>query len=317
MSKYSLFPITDHKAMSLYDELARTFWSHEDLDYSLDQSGYDILPEAIKESVDSILSFFAISDAVVNENLGVNFIDQAPNKELRRVYELQAGNESIHEFTYNLLIDAMILDPVYKTELQNALVNSAVIDKKVLFAEKYLKSEKMTKWEVLAFMCVEGIFFSSSFAFIYWLQDYFGNKTALTNSSMPAFFLSNEYIARDEHLHTKIGGHSLKVLGGIPEAELEKAHNIIRDAVETESVFVNAVIPDFDETLTKSNMREHVKVCADIVCDLANIPRIYNTNTKFKSVAGMALPTNNSFFERRNHSYELANNTGLHRLEEF
>jgi ribonucleoside-diphosphate reductase subunit M2 len=46
---------------------------------------------------------------------------------------------------------------------------------------------------LVAFACIEGIFFSGSFCSIYWLK-----KRGL----MPGLTFSNELISRDEGLHT-------------------------------------------------------------------------------------------------------------------
>jgi ribonucleotide reductase beta subunit family protein with ferritin-like domain len=54
---------------------------------------------------------------------------------------------------------------------------------------------------VVAFACVEGIFFSGSFCAIFWLK-----KRGL----MPGLTFSNELISRDEGLHTDFACHMYK-----------------------------------------------------------------------------------------------------------
>ena len=72
-------------------------------------------------------------------------------------------------------------------------------------------------------LCVEGIFFSSSFAAIYWIK-----KRGL----MPGLTLSNEFISRDEALHTEF---AIMIYSKLVE-KLDKtdAQNIVREAVAIE-----------------------------------------------------------------------------------
>lgn len=321
---YSIYPIQDKTSFAFFESLVQLFWSHKALDYSKDREGYETLTPDLKKALDSVLSFFAVSDSVVNENIAFNFYTDAPTPELKLAYSMQEANEAIHAVTYNELINTMVLDRDYKEQLFKAVVNSDVIQQKIDFAEKYMQrpakslGETTSVRHILAFMCVEGIFFSTSFAFIYWLQDHFGNMTSISNKTMPALFQSNEYIARDEALHTRIAGHALGLHGGV--WDVGEAHDIIREAVEVESVFVREVFPDTGKVLTKDNMIDHVKVCANVLCEIAGIPLIpeyEGIETKFKSLLGMVVPSMNSFFERHNSSYELPVNDGLVEREDF
>ena len=58
---------------------------------------------------------------------------------------------------------------------------------------KWIGDESPFAARLVAFACVEGIFFSGSFCAIYWLK-----KRGL----MPGLTFSNELISRDEGMHT-------------------------------------------------------------------------------------------------------------------
>jgi ribonucleotide reductase beta subunit family protein with ferritin-like domain len=140
-----------------------------------------------------ILAFFAASDGIVLENLGVRFMNEVQLSEARAFYGLQIAMESIHSITYSTLIDTYIKDREQKDKLFNALHEYECIKKKGDWAIKWINDKKSTfATRLVAFACVEGIFFSGAFCAIYWLK-----KRGL----MPGLTFSNELISRDEALH--------------------------------------------------------------------------------------------------------------------
>ena len=74
-----------------------------------------------------VLAFFAASDGIVNENLGMNFATECQYPEARCFYGFQIAMENIHSETYSLLIDTYIKDQQEKQFLFNALGNIDVI----------------------------------------------------------------------------------------------------------------------------------------------------------------------------------------------
>lgn len=79
---------------------------------------------------------------------------------------------------------------VHRDFLFNAIENLPCVAKKANWALNWINHESATFPErVVAFAAVEGIFFSGSFAAIFWLK-----KRGL----MPGLTFSNELISRDE-----------------------------------------------------------------------------------------------------------------------
>ena len=114
--------------------------------------------------------------------------------EARAFYGFQIAMENIHSEMYSLLIDTYINNKEDKTKLFNALENYPCIKKKADWAKKWIDDKRSNfATRLLAFACVEGIFFSGSFCSIYWLK-----KRQL----MPGLTFSNELISRDEGMHT-------------------------------------------------------------------------------------------------------------------
>lgn len=138
------------------------------------------------------------------------------------------SRENIHSETYSLLIDTYIKDPARRTYLFEAIDTIPCIKKKADWALKWISDDRSTFAErLIAFAAVEGIFFSGSFASIFWLK-----KRGL----MPGLTFSNELISRDEGLHTDFACLLFTHLRRRPHPEtIEK---IIREAVKIEQEFL-------------------------------------------------------------------------------
>lgn len=83
-----------------------------------------------------------------------------------------------------------ITDINFRNHLFNAIETMECVKKKADWALRWIANKEATFGErVIAFAAVEGIFFSGSFAAIFWLK-----KRGL----MPGLTFSNELISRDE-----------------------------------------------------------------------------------------------------------------------
>ena len=83
----------------------------------------------------------------------------------------QVAMENIHSEAYSLLIDTYIKDSEEKTHLFNAIETIPAIMKKANWALNWINADNASYAErVVAYASVEGIFFSGSFAAIFWLK---------------------------------------------------------------------------------------------------------------------------------------------------
>jgi ribonucleoside-diphosphate reductase subunit M2 len=102
------------------------------------------------------------------------------------------------------------------------------IKKKADWALRWISSKEATFGErLIAFAAVEGIFFSGSFASIFWLK-----KRGL----MPGLTHSNELISRDEGLHRDFACLLYQHLNNKPSEK--RIQEIIREAVSIEQVHI-------------------------------------------------------------------------------
>jgi ribonucleoside-diphosphate reductase beta chain len=311
---HALFPLLDKTAYGFYETLVSTFWSHEALDYSKDRAGFLALPEALQHTLLSILSFFAVSDVIVGEHV-LNTLIETAGRESQLALAMQSANEAVHAVTYNKLIEAIVVDESQRYSLYNGMLNGKAL------ANKFNPHpDGSLLGRLLSFLFVEGVMFSSSFAYIFWLQDYLGTRLEKSNVNLPATFGANEYIARDEALHTHITAHI--ILTKFPNLDLSKSclskvKEQLKFAVEAECKFVDEVIPDFNSTMNKQLVKDHVMSCADAQLALLGLPPVYNKTSTFTNLIGASVPTNNSFFERRSTVYTKLENNGLILVEKF
>ena len=91
--------------------------------------------------------------------------------EARFFYGFQIAIENIHSEMYSLLIETLIKDKVEKDNLFNAIETLPSVQKKAVWALNWINKDKASFGErVIGFAAVEGIFFSGSFAAIFWLK---------------------------------------------------------------------------------------------------------------------------------------------------
>jgi len=179
----------------MYKKAEASFWTAEEMDLSKDVHDWNNrLSDNERHFVSHVLAFFAASDGIVNENLLERFSNEVQAAEARCFYGFQIMMENIHSETYSLLIDTYIKDPAERDYLFDAVETVPCIKRKAEWALKWISDKDSCFGErLVAFAAVEGIFFSGSFASIFWLK-----KRGL----MPGLTFSNELISRDEGMHT-------------------------------------------------------------------------------------------------------------------
>ena len=192
--RFCTFPIRYHDIWEMYKKAEASFWTAEEIDLMEDTRHWENLNNDERHFISHVLAFFASSDGIVNENLGVRFMNEIQIPEARAFYSFQITMESIHSETYATLIESYIKDPQEKTKLFKAIQTIPIIKRKAEWALKWITSSDSFAERLIAFACVEGIFFSGSFCAIFWLKK---------RGMMPGLTFSNELISRDEGLHRR------------------------------------------------------------------------------------------------------------------
>lgn len=295
-NRYVMFPIKDNDIWSMYKKQVDSFWRAEEIDLSKDLDHWNRLKNEEQYFIKMILAFFAASDGIVLENLGLRFLGDVQLAEARAFYGFQIAMENIHSETYSLLIDTYIRDREEKNKLFEAMQNFPCIEKKARWAQKWINDKRSSfATRLVAFACVEGIHFSGSFCAIYWLK-----KRGL----MPGLTFSNQLISRDEALHTEFA----VLLYNKLEKQLskKKINDIITEAVNIEKEFICEAIPCRLIGMNSEMMNQYIEFVADRLAVQLGIEKIYNAINPFDWMEMISLESKISFFEQKNAEYALA-----------
>ena len=296
-SRFVLFPIQSNPIWKMYKMAMNCFWKSDEINLTRDYKDWERLNEDEQHFIKYVLAFFAASDGIVTENLAVRFMSDVKLAEARCFYGFQIAMENIHSETYSLLIDSFIKDDGEKTKLFEAINNFPCIQKKANWAIKWMESESESfAKRLVAFSCVEGIFFSGAFCSIYWLK-----KRGL----MPGLTFSNELISRDEALHCEFAVLLYKMLSNkLTTAEILL---IVTEAVSIEKEFICDALPCRLIGMNAGLMSQYIEFVADRLLQQFGVSKHYNASNPFDFMDMISLEGKTNFFERRVGEYNLVN----------
>ena len=297
--RFVMFPIKDKAIWDMYKKQVECFWRAEEVDLSKDLASWETLTNDEKNFIKTIIAFFAASDGIVLENLAARFMGDVQLCEARAFYGFQIAMENIHSEMYSLLIDTYIKDKAEKTHLFHALQNFPCIKKKADWTRQWIHSPDASfAARLLAFACVEGIFFSGAFCSIFWLK-----KRGL----MPGLTFSNELISRDEALHTEFAILLYSKL--LHPLSPEMGRNIIKDAVKIEQEFICEALPCRLIGMNAPQMAKYIEFVADRLALQLGYEVIYGASNPFDFMELISLEGKTNFFEKRVAEYALATKT--------
>ncbi|KDN53612.1 putative small subunit of ribonucleotide reductase [Tilletiaria anomala UBC 951] len=304
--RFVLFPIRFHEIWQMYKKAEASFWTAEEIDLSKDMHDWDNkLNDNERHFVSHVLAFFAASDGIVNENLVERFSSEVQAAEARCFYGFQIMMENIHSETYSLLIDTYIRDPTEREFLFDAIETIPVVKQKADWALRWISDRSASFSErLVAFAAVEGIFFSGSFASIFWLK-----KRGL----MPGLTFSNELISRDEGLHTDFAcllfSHLKK------RAHPDTVLKIITEAVSIEQSFLSDALPVALIGMNAKLMCQYIEFVADRLLVALGNPKHYNSINPFDFMENISLQGKTNFFEKKVAEYAKAGVARKDRVE--
>jgi len=295
-NRYVMFPIVDADIWKMYKKMMDCFWRAEEIDLSKDIKHWVTLTQNEQHFIKHILAFFAASDGIVLENLGQRFMNEVQLAEARAAYGFQIMMENVHSETYSLLIDTLVKEEREKTKLFEAINNFPCIKKKADWSIKWINDKRSSfATRLIAFACVEGIFFSGSFCSIYWLK-----KRGL----MPGLTFSNELISRDEGMHTDFAVLLFSKLEKKPKRA--KILEIFKDAVEIEKEFICEALPCKLIGMNSKLMSQYIEFVADRLLVQLGYNKHYKTSNPFDFMEMISLEGKTNFFEKRVGDYSLS-----------
>lgn len=293
-NRFVLFPIQYHDIWAFYKKAEASFWTAEEVDLSKDVVHWERLSGDEQHFIKHVLAFFAASDGIVNENLAQRFTNEVQVAEARCFYGFQIMIENVHSETYSLLIDTYIKDPAERDRLFNAVDTVPCIGKKADWALRWISDKEASFGErLVAFAAVEGIFFSGSFAAIFWLK-----KRGL----MPGLTFSNELISRDEGMHCDFACLLFKHLHHPPSRTT--VQRIITEAVTIEQEFLSDALPVSLIGMNCRLMCQYIEFVADRLLVALGGDKHYRVENPFDFMDLISLQGKTNFFERRVGEYQ-------------
>lgn len=293
-NRFVILPIKHPAVWEMYKQQEASFWTAEEIDLSGDLADWEGLNDGERHFITHVLAFFAASDGIVNENLAINFMREVQLPEARCFYGFQISMENIHSETYSLLIDTYVRDEQVRQKLFQAIEHIPAVRRKAEWALRWIEQGSFAE-RLIAFMAVEGIFFSGSFCAIFWLK-----KRGL----LPGLTFSNELISRDEALHCEF---ACLLYSMLPEKlKRDRVLEIVRSAVEIEQEFISEALPVDLIGMNSRLMKHYIEFVADHWLVNLGYGREYFTENPFDFMEMISLQGKTNFFEKRVGDYQKA-----------
>jgi ribonucleoside-diphosphate reductase beta chain len=295
--RYVLFPVKYSKIWNMYKTAVSAYWTPEEVDLGKDLDDWEKLSENEQYFIKNVLAFFAAQDLIVSENLDTRFTAEVKIPEALAFYAFQDAVEYIHSESYALMLDTYVKEPTEKKNLFNAMHTLPWVKQKADWALKWVNNKSAPfALRLLAFAIVEGVFFSGSFCAIYWLKE---------RGLMPGLTTFNEFISKDESLHTEFAVLLYSMLSNkIPESIV---HSIFMEAVDIEEEFITNSLPCDLLGMNAKLMKEYIQFVADRLLTQLGYEKLYNSNNPFPFMNRIGLDLKENFFESRVQSYAKAN----------
>ncbi|KII93845.1 hypothetical protein PLICRDRAFT_49853 [Plicaturopsis crispa FD-325 SS-3] len=295
-SRFVLLPIKYGEIWSLYKKAEASFWTAEEIDLAVDIVHWKTkLTPQERQFISQILAFFAGSDGIVNENIVSRFAAEVQIPEARCFYGFQIMTENIHSETYALMLDALVTDSIERDHLIRSIVTVPTIKAKADWCMQWITDAASPfATRLVAFAAVEGIFFSSSFAAMFWLK-----KRGL----MPGVTFSNELISRDEGLHTEFACILHDHLAD--KASVSTIRQIVGDAVRLEKDFSRDSLSVSLIGLNASLMDTYIEFVANRLMNMLGHDKLFDTaRNPFVFMDMISMEGKTNFFERRVSEYK-------------
>lgn len=300
-NRFVMFPLQSQAIWDMYKKQVDCFWRAEEIDLSKDKRTWERLTSDEQYFIKHIIAFFAASDGIVLENLAARFMGEVQLAEARAFYGFQIAMENIHSEVYSLLIQTYISDMEERTKLFHAVENFPCIKKKADWAINWIHDKRSHfATRLIAFACVEGIFFSGAFCAIYWLKQKPGDM-------MPGLTFSNELISRDEALHTEFAVLLYNMLN--KKLRKQKVYDIIKDAVAIEKEFICEALPCRLIGMNSDLMSQYIEFVADRLIIQLGYEPLYGVSNPFPFMEMISIEGKTNFFEKRVGEYALATKT--------
>lgn len=300
-TRAALHPIRYQDILDFYKQILKTHWTIEDVDLAKDPASWAELSADEQRFIAGQLVFFLRADNIVIANIEDNLIRHVDCEEARAAYAAQALQEVIHAEAYSRQVELLLGDAA--AGLAAELLARPSVRHMHDWAQRWCSADIPIGLRLVAFVAVEGIMFSASFCSVQWLRE---------RDNLPGVTKFNEFIARDENVHTQLGCLlvSRYLLEHPPAADVLR---IVTEAVDVVSDFVDEVTPAGLAGITAAGLREYVRHCADgVLVDMGYAPH-YRASCPYSFMEKLYLSggMKTNFFEKRSSAYQATTSSRL------
>jgi len=317
-NKYNVFEgivYTDLENAAIKQEKSK--WVHTEIVFNEDTKGFNAMSPDEQRYIKHIVSFSAVSDQLVNSNLLNRFLLEITDSSAIRFLSQQVFIEEQHRRTYGEMLLTIVPDKHERIKLMTPHEHEPSIAKKIAWIEKWINSSASIGQRLVAFIIVEGIFFSSLFCGFYWLK--------FKGSKLPGLIQANEFISRDETMHWDFSALLLDKIINKPSRDV--VISMFREAVEVEHEFVDGSLPYDLSGMNANQMKQYVEYVADFVLQsvqcinndntIGYVGPIFNTPNPFDWMINMSVSVLTNYFERIPTNYQHINKNKQTLINEF
>lgn len=295
--QYIAWPIVFHQVRDHYKKQQQMYWQAEEVEMSKDKSQWKQLGERLTQDAQKylldVLLFFVSADNIVADNHATRFMQDLARWEVKMCLGWQIMMEGIHAETY-VKLAINILEVVNEND-ENVLKDPLSVIKdtpwinlKSDWAKHWMRSFRSFPERVVAFIAVEGIFFSSSFCAIGWIK---------LENLLHGVTYANDKISTDEGAHVITLIMILRLLKAkIPDWRIQQ---IIASAVEVETIFCASILRSKLRGMNCELMVQYVKFVADAILKWCGVEPIYNVPNPFDWMKMWGVDGLSSFFEKQ------------------
>jgi len=304
--RYSIYPLHHPELFDMYKKHRANNWTEAEIDFRNDN--FEALNDGHKRMVKKLIFFFANSDAIVADNIFTNLLSGDIPLEAELFFGYQLHNEFIHMITYGDLIEAYIKNVDEKHEAYEAIYQSDFVAKKLQWADNYATEANSFAESLVAAIAVESIYFSSTFATIFWLKE--------LNLPLSGLFKANLSILKDEIDHYMFTTHLFKNYL-TEEIDDIKVKSILLDAVDVEKQFIDDCIGEGVDGVKGEELKKYVEFVCDIVLQAMGYEKHFGTEHNLRFMDGIGIQKTVNFFEKRSSNYIKAEGSVDINLEDF
>ena len=311
----TLRPMRYPQFYEAYMQALKNTWTVDEISFNTDIADIrDKLSTSEKHVISRLIAFFATGDNVVGNNLVLNLYKHINSPEVRMYYSRQIFEEALHVQAYLTLLDNYLPDEMDRYKAFDAINNIPSIKRKADFCFKWIddvvtmdkcdtdaKKQKFLVNLITFASAVEGMFFMAAFAYVYFLR---------SKGLLHGLASATNWIFRDESMHMNVAMEIIDVIRAqyphLWTGELENTIvKMLSEAIDCEMQFADDVLELGLAGLSKTDMLEFLKFCADQRLARLGIKYRFNGKNNFAFMDLQNYAEHTNFFERTVSSYQI------------